>query len=189
MKEIVKTECACGCGTMINSHDNRGRRRKYVYRHQHRRQNNELFWSKVLITDGCWLWIAGKDDAGYGSLTDTTYHTRSVSAHRYAWERIYGREIPKGMCVLHECDNPACVRLDHLHIGTQCRNNQERAERHRSANGIRHPHAKLNWELVEKIRSECKLGNKSIRQIAKSYGVDHTTITKIRDRITWTYQG
>lgn len=53
---------------------------------------------------------------GIGSRSD---HTRSkILAHRFAWELANG-PISKGMCVLHKCDTPACVNVEHLFLGTK----------------------------------------------------------------------
>jgi len=69
--------------------------------------------------------------------------------HRVSWELHYG-PIPKGMSVLHKCDNPPCVRPDHLFLGTQQDNLQDMRNkgRHRWGLGERHAHAKLTTEIV-----------------------------------------
>src|SRR5213083_660179 len=95
------TECACGCGTVIPPYDaSRKRQRKYASRsHNHKRQENALFWEKVLKTQSCWLWQGSKDEFGYGMITTDRVCKR---AHIRSWEIHHG-EIPKGKRVLHNC--------------------------------------------------------------------------------------
>ena len=41
----------------------------------------------------------------------------SLATHRVVWEHHNG-PIPEGMIVLHMCDNPPCVEITHLSLGT-----------------------------------------------------------------------
>lgn len=76
------------------------------------------FWAKVDKSGDCWIWTAAKTGRGYGNFA---LHGGNIAAHRYSWEITNG-PIPDGRGVLHECDTLACVRPDHLFLGTQRQN-------------------------------------------------------------------
>jgi hypothetical protein len=88
------------------------------------------FWEKVLKTDGCWVWIAARNPLGYGLAS---VESRTIKAYRVSWELSNG-PIPKGLCVLHRCDNPPCVNPDHLFLGTIRDNNIDRQRKGRTKN-------------------------------------------------------
>lgn len=87
------------------------------------------FWNKVSIGDGCWEWIAAKAPFGHGQFWIKKRQTM-VETSRVAWWLKKG-EIPDTICVLHHCDNPACVRLSHLYLGTKRDNALDRSARGR----------------------------------------------------------
>jgi hypothetical protein len=128
---------------------------------------------------GCWLWDAGVNDDGYGCFwTGKT----TIGAHRAAWS-IYIEQIAPGICVLHRCDTPSCVNPDHLFLGTRRDNNADKVNkgRDRRAFGIKHHKAKLSEADVLAIRADTRIP----RDIAKSYGMAHSTIESIVRRKTW----
>ena len=88
----------------------------------------ERFWSKVKKTEGCWLWMGARDPDGYGSFR---VGSRGTHAHRIAYALKVGH-IPPGLSVLHRCDNPPCVRPDHLFLGTQLDNVNDMAKKGRA---------------------------------------------------------
>lgn len=89
------------------------------------------FWVKVLPVDsGCWEWQGARNNYGYGCFS--TKLNPCGLAHRFAYETFVGSA--QGMCVLHKCDNPRCVRPDHLRLGTTKENSDDMMARGRNRN-------------------------------------------------------
>lgn len=90
----------------------------------------ERFLAKIRKTDGCWLWTGAKKVEGYGMFRYPGMKTNQA-AHRVSWI-IHNGPIKNGLCVLHRCDNPPCVRPDHLWLGTSMENTADRIKKGRS---------------------------------------------------------
>lgn len=86
-------------------------------------------WAKAEAVGECLEWTGARNSAGYGHLKDGK---TSFSAHRVAWVATNG-EIPPGAFVCHHCDNPSCIRPDHLFVGTHADNQRDKAHKGRSA--------------------------------------------------------
>ena len=93
----------------------------------------EQFWAHVRKSDGCWLWTGYVDHRGYGRLTWRGQNYRL--AHRVSYELAHAD--PAGLCVCHRCDNPLCVRPEHLFLGTRADNNRDMVAKGRQAAGER----------------------------------------------------
>jgi hypothetical protein len=88
----------------------------------------------VQKTEGCWLWLASTNKAGYGLLGN---RRGSHLAHRVSFE-IHNGPIPEGMSIDHICLNTSCVRPDHLRLATHAKNNQNRnGATRKSLSGVR----------------------------------------------------
>ena len=153
----------------------------------------ERFWAKVDKTGGCWIWTACKDRYGYGFIAmkiDGKW-TGRVRASRVGWELTYG-PIPKGLLVCHHCDNPSCVRPDHLFLGTKSDNALDAVSKGLWGHIGLHPNAKLTLSEAREIRNlySSRVGTyqkatTSQRKLAAKFGVSRRTIRAVLTKITW----
>ena len=145
----------------------------------------DRFWSKVdkKGKDDCWEWTAYKSSGGYGHFR---FRGKDRGTHRFSW-LLHNGIIPEGLCVLHDCDNPACVNPAHLFLGTHKDNTQDSIKKGRwpDRNGEAAGGSKLTEAQVLSIRAEYKIGNISQRELARKYNVSHDTIWRIVTRKSW----
>lgn len=148
------------------------------------------FWEKVRRGSGCWEWTASTNHAGYGQFllwdSDTGCGT-SVLSHRQSWEMAKG-PIPEGQCVLHRCDNPACVRPDHLFLGDRVDNKADQVAKGRQQVGADTGTAKLREAEVLSIHSRYSAGDLA-KDLAAEFGVHKSTIAAIVRGRSWRYLG
>lgn len=148
---------------------------------RNRRDPVERFWKFVQKSDGCWLWIGGKTQDGYGQMNR---EGRNARANRYSWELHFGG-IPSGLHVLHKCDNPSCVRPEHLFLGTDADNSADCRRKGRHAHGERNGSAKLTEILAAQIRVEYSNGGTSHGKLAAKYGISRGAMQQLLERKTW----
>ena len=164
---------------------------------------------KVQKTETCWLWTGATGQWGYG-LIRPDGGGKKIATHRLSYELHYG-PIPDGLWCLHRCDTPACVRPEHLFLGTGKDNTQDMVDkgRHwmhthpekvlrgdqvwtrrfpeRVPRGAAHNQAKLTDDDVRAIRQLYKPGSIKHQDLAEQFGVSRSLISMILARKIWTH--
>src|SRR5262249_11680270 len=135
--------------------------------------------------DDCWEWGLARSPSGYGKIKHAGRHYR---VHRLVWTLLRG-PIPRGLFVCHHCDNPPCVKIDHLFLGTPADNSADMVRKGRAAKGChvpperrlrgtRNPVSKLTEAKVRQIRKQYVSGI-SQSSIARHFGVKQPCISAI----------
>jgi hypothetical protein len=131
------------------------------------------FWSRVSKPKknnpkGCWLWTKYKDRDGYGMASLTRLQIKkNILAHRLSWI-IHVGKIPNGRLICHSCDTPACVKFDHLWLGTPYHNNIDSRNKGRHGNF-------LTEAQIKQVAERYKNGESAF-VLAKDYNIGHKTI-------------
>ena len=140
----------------------------------------EMFWSKVdkNAPNGCWHYLGHINRDGYGVIKLDGYYL----AHRYAYEKVIGK-IPDGLHALHKCNNPRCCNPEHLYLGDDAANAQDKVRAGRSTRGERNHTARLTAAQVLEIRA--LRGKLKQEDIAAQYGISFSYVYQIWGRHTW----
>jgi len=125
----------------------------------------------------CIEWTGGKYPGGYGR-----YYSggKTRYAHRVSYMAANNVVLTKDNLVCHSCDNPSCVKPDHLWIGTQKDNVHDCISKGRKVNPP--INRKVTDEQVAEIKAsfvkDVNLKNNS-EELAIKYGLTSGTILEI----------
>lgn len=144
-----------GCGTPVGLKGARGWCSRHYQRWMRtghplgtsRRSSEARFFDKVQQVGDCWIWMASKDQSGYGMFSDhdspsKSAHTQVERAHRWSYAFLRA-EIPDGLQLDHLCRIRDCVNPWHLEPVTN----------------------RVNWERgispwrINGLKSECSKGH------------------------------
>ncbi len=154
-------------------------------------QFKERFFEKTIPepNSGCLLWTGATDTRGYGQMAVRRVTT---SAHRIAW-RLANGSIDRHQHVLHRCDTPACVNVDHLFLGTHQDNmNDMAAKGRRATEHLTKRKGELNGNsvLIEddvRVIRRLRTGGCSLGTIALRFGISKQNVSMIVKNKTWAH--
>ena len=116
---------------------------------------------------GCWRWLGSISASGHGQAS---LRGHGSGAHRIMFELYHGA-IPAGMIVRHRCDNPACVRIDHLELGTIRENAIDYSTRQRGYAAKPAP----EYSDMRAAREQAGIG---LREMARMIGIDPSALVR-----------
>lgn len=142
-------------------------------------KNIAHFWSKVAVLSDtqCWKWQGPTGRDGYGRFSFRTNGViHNVMSHRAAYLLCH-QTNPGDLLVLHRCDTPQCCNPDHLFLGTDADNADDRNRKGRTK-------GKLTYKDVCAIRT-AYAGGSDQQSIAAAYGITQSNVSRILDMQTW----
>jgi hypothetical protein len=148
----------------------------------------ERFSKKYSIDEltGCWNWIGAITKIGYGQFSIKTNKKNTLLAHRVSYTLHIGI-IPKGMCILHNCDNRKCVNPEHLRLGTNKDNTTDMflKGREHDRKGINN-NSKLDEKAIKEIRNFPRARGYQNR-LKNIYNISQANISRIIRNEIWTH--
>jgi hypothetical protein len=132
-----------------------------------------------LSTSGCWEWGGAKSSSGYGRIG---FDGARWACHRLMAHIKVGAVKPDDI-VCHRCDNPCCINPEHLFIGTQKQNVDDRDAKGRrnQVRGARQGSSKLTEDMVKAIR----LDTRKPSIIADEYGISRAHVGNLKHNRAW----
>ena len=126
---------------------------------------------------GCWLWLLSCGSHGYGQACMPG--NRVTTAHRVSYIAYKG-EIPDGMLVQHSCDNKWCVNPDHLSLGTDQTNSDDKHRKGRANLDARKFPPYSTRKLTPEQAATVRAATEPARVTARRFGVDLAVIQRIK---------
>ena len=183
-EEAIAEELGCSKTAVLEA------LRRFNIPRRNNKEAQDIWWNKhrrevtyKVTESGCWECTSHHNRVrGYPEIRINGKKMR-LSRYIYSKHHHISLESMQGLVVMHTCDNPKCINPNHLKLGTDYDNMQDRNKKMRQMHGEGHYRATLTEDDVRAIRKS----NKTSIELGKLYGVAHATIRNVRLRRSWRY--
>jgi len=149
-----------------------------IRRHSIRNRNNRPITYEI-DGNGCYICTSHWCTSQWYPRLSIKDKTKTIV--RFLWENKYG-PIPKGLVVRHLCNNPMCINLEHIRVGTQKENIHDQIKVGTFVRGEKNGHAKLTEKTVRSILANHIDTN---IELAEKYNVSMDLIYQVRKGMIW----
>ena len=131
----------------------------------------------------CWEWSGYITKNGYGQTKIGGRNGKLMQAHRLSWMVNVG-EIKDNLHVLHKCDNRMCVNPNHLFLGTNQDNINDRVSKNRSSRWVKyasrdqHPACKFKQSDVNKM-VDLRVAGYKVKDIATIFNTSRDHVSRL----------
>lgn len=124
------------------------------------------------------------NEKGYYSLNKNVHGYSRL--HRKVYAKHHNITLTTEDYICHHCDNPGCIEITHLFLGTQKDNMHDMASKGRRAKGEHNGNSSLTKSAVLRIREMHQLGYTQ-SEIAIEFKVTRPLISYVVNRKVWGY--
>jgi len=149
----------------------------------------QLFVERIMSrtkpgANGCIEWQGATGKRGHGRIH---WNRKFYSPHCVIWVASHG-QIEQGKLVCHKCDNPRCVNITHLFLGTFLDNVQDMDAKGRRAVVVGAANKLATHSDADVIDVRARwLEGLSHRQIAKQAGYSKSFVQKVLGGDAWSH--
>lgn len=125
---------------------------------------------------GCLEYLGRRNWKGYGVVD---FNMKSLLAHRASFILEHGA-IPKGLQVCHKCDNPPCIEVGHLFLGTNSDNQKDFWNK--GNRRVAKTHCKYGHEYSEYNTGHYKNGGRYCKECNREYSTKRRRAKGLEER-------
>lgn len=110
----------------------------------------------IKLENGCIKWLGAKSSTGYGHAR---FNGKHILIHRLVLHLVKNFDLSSNFVVCHSCDNPLCINIEHLIVGTQGYNLEDayKKKRKRPSNKYTHATYCVNGHKFGEGRRICRI--------------------------------
>lgn len=141
----------------------------------------ERLMARRELNGQCWEWTGNASQETRWTNTGTL----PMFILPYPFVSAFPGPIPTGMYVCHRCDNPKCFRPEHLFLGDQQMNMDDKMKKKRHRYGVSRGAAHGCSKLTDQQVREIRASEGPSRVVAEQYGISSRQVRDIQALTVW----